>query len=206
MSYYYDYYIGYRKKGEDEDIVYPLGPYDYQGKLKSVLCKSRSFASDLHEDFTRISNDKVTKELLNALEWEDTKGAIIKYLSVKDLGSSDFIKTGYFLIKDIETYYKYKDECSIGDLDIFYDKLTPELYALKMQNELAFNVQEAPITKDDEGYEVETHLCRDYAFFSYPDYSSKEYEIFVIKNALSVYDTYDYKTEDIEFVIIETEG
>ena len=47
MSYYYNYYLGYVKDGR----VFSLGPFDYSGKLKALLSRSRSFASDLHDRF-----------------------------------------------------------------------------------------------------------------------------------------------------------
>ena len=38
MSYYYNYYIGYKK----DNKIYPLGPYDCNGNLKPVISKSSS--------------------------------------------------------------------------------------------------------------------------------------------------------------------
>ncbi len=40
MSWYVSYYIGYRTK---DGKIYPLGPFDSFGKLKSILNRFRSF-------------------------------------------------------------------------------------------------------------------------------------------------------------------
>ena len=204
MSWYYTYYLGYIKKDDKEEKIYPLGPFDYKGKLKDVFSKSRSFASDLHEDFRDINADQLDESFLKALGIEKNYSCI-KMLSLSDLPKTDYVKSGYFLLSDVEEYYKYKNECSIGDLGIFYDKLTPEVYGLRLSNEIAFKTKKR-IKYDAEGEEIEIHPCSDYTFFSYPDYNSKEYESFLIKNVANIlYDKY-LDDENIEVVVVETEG
>ncbi len=60
MSWYVSYYIGYRTK---DGKIYPLVPFDSFGKLKSILTRSRSFASDLWDDFRSVSLKDTTDEL-----------------------------------------------------------------------------------------------------------------------------------------------
>ena len=133
MSYYYNYYIGYRKDGK----IYPWGPYDAKGSLRPMICSSKSFASDLHEEFYTISEKQASEELCKEFEyetWEGTKRLDVKYLSEKDLPKGSFIKTGYFLIKDVQAYENDEN----GDFEGFYDVISPEVYAAKLQYEMMF--------------------------------------------------------------------
>ena len=199
MSTYYNYYIGYRDK--DTGLLYPLGPFDCFGNLKAVISRSRSFASDLHDDFYPIDDDNVSKELKENLGYKESDGTYSfegKYLDAKDLPSGNYIKSGYFLISDIEEYIK--TDCDSEGL--FYDKLTPTMYALKMHNELAFGPPKEKL--DCEGNVIEQYSCADYAYFSYPDYLSKEYESDVIRQHIGVLEDYDFP-KDFEIVVLETE-
>ena len=67
MSYYYNYYVGYKKDGK----IYPWGPYNANGKLEPMVSRSRSFASDLHEEFYAVSDKEVSEELRKEFEYED---------------------------------------------------------------------------------------------------------------------------------------
>lgn len=200
MSYYYNYYIGYRNKTDGQ--FYPLGPYDSFGKFKTVICRSRSFASDLHDDFHYINDTEVSKELLDTLGYEDMSGAMKfegKYLPLNELPSDNYIESGYFLLSDIEEYFKTDGDTE----DIFYEKLTPIAYALKLKNEITFGPPKQEF--DCEGNPLEVHSCGDYGYFSYPDYHSKAYEVNRIKQAIEMLNDYDLP-KDIEIVVLETEG
>ena len=100
MSYYYTYYIGYRTKGK----IYPLGPYDCFGTLRPVLNRSRSFASDLYEEFSPVKEPEISEELRKEFESEDWNGnkvVPVKYLNIKDLPTGEYIKKGYVLISEV---------------------------------------------------------------------------------------------------------
>ena len=100
MSYYYTYYIGYRSEGK----IYPLGPYDCFRNLRPVLNRSRSFASDLYEDFISVSETEISEELRKEFESEDWSGkkvVPVKYLPIKDLPAGEYIKKGYVLISEV---------------------------------------------------------------------------------------------------------
>ena len=199
MSWYVSYYLGYKKDGK----IYPLGPYDCNNKLHSFIYRSRSFASDLYKRFYPVSDDAITDELRKEFEYEDWNGekAIdVKYLELSDLPRGDFIRSGYFLIDDIEQYQREKDT-----YDLFYDHLDSATYAMKMESELKFGVPKPK--KDDNGWEIEQHSCGEYAFFSYPDYSSEAYEAFLIRYMVEAFEYFDGKLkDDAEIVILETEG
>ena len=202
MSYYYNYYLGYIDK--IDGLFYPLGPYDNNGKLQCVFYRSRSFASDLHEDFYRIQSDKYSKQLKEEFSYKDYDGTIhyeeVAYLSKTELPSFDYIKSGYFLIDDVKRYIENNKR--LYDLDIFYDYLEPELFAAKQINELSTGIP--PVKYDCEGYPLEQHSCSEYMYYAYPDYHSKEYESFLLRTACEMYDDYDFK--DKEIIILETEG
>ena len=199
MSWYVHYYLGYKTK---EDKIYPLGPYDCFGHLYNIFYRSRSFTSDLHEDFFKINEQQSTDELKKSFSYENYDGEIIfadvEYLPLNKLPSGSYVKSGYFLIEDIQNYLKDEDPW-----DLFYDCLDPTTYALKMESELKFG-KPTP-KKDCEGNEITEHSCADYAYFAYPDYFSKEYESALIRNAAEMYEFIDLPDE-AEIVVLKREG
>lgn len=199
MSWYYQYYVGYRLDGK----IYPWGPYTAKGKLKPLIDRSRSFASDLHQEFYCVNQDAITDELRDAFSWKDAGGEVImpsvKYLPVSDLPSKSYIKTGYFLIKDVMAY----ENDEYGDFDGFYDVLSPAVYAAKLQHEMTFG-KNTP-TKDCEGEEYTEPNASDYMYYAYPDTHSEEYEAHLLRNLVEALREYDTPT-GLEYVILETEG
>lgn len=196
MSYYYNYYLGYEKDGK----LYPLGPYDDKGKLHSVLCRSRSFASDLHRQFCSVQEGQISEELRKEFEWEDWNGekaVHVKYLPANQLPNGSFFKSGYFLIEDVQRYEK---EGRPEDFDGFYEYMDPTTYAAKAMNELHFGM----LSKLDEDGQELNHSAVEYMYYVYCDYNSEEYEAHVLKLALSSFEWFD--PEDGTFVILETEG
>ena len=203
MSWYYSYYVCYKDK---DNILYPLGMFDYTGHMRPVFSKSRSFASDLYERFIRIkSADMISDELMRAWRMdyyeEVTKKDLLPYVSylpLKELRYGNIEKRGYFLIEDIQAYLK--DDYSE---DIFYDYLTPELYAIKMESEQKYGPP--PPTTDCGGYEYTPHSVRDYAYFVYIDYNSEEYETKQLLDAMEIYEFVDIPDE-AERVIVLSQG
>lgn len=197
MSYYYNYYLGYVKDGR----VFPLGLFDYSGKLKALLSRSRSFASDLHDWFFRIKDDMISDELRHEFEYKDYEGELqmqnIHTLMLDKLPKGSYIKSGYFLIEDVERYMH------TGDPDSFYDRKDPAVFAAILQSEDVLGV---PPTKYDlEGNPYPTRSAADYMYFAYPDYQSEAYEAFLIRQFAEALERYP----DIEFdsiIVLETEG
>lgn len=200
MSYYYEYYVGY--EDTQTGIIYPYGPYTSEGKLKPIVEKSRSFASDLHNSFSRIDNGYISKELRKEFEYEDWQGEKqidVKYLYFEDLPNSDYIKKGYFLIEDVQAYEQG------GCDDLFYHIISPIVYAEKMRNELTFGKNQPK--KDIEGEEYTEPNASDYMYYAVPDYNCKEYEISQIKEAINMLYDYDFfEDNNKRIVILETEG
>lgn len=199
MSYYYNYCVGYERDGK----IYPLGPYDCFGKIRYVIEKSRSFASDLHDDFYPIKDEQVSDELRKEFEYEGWDGnktmGIIKYLPIEEMPTESFIKTGYFLVDDVRQYEENHDAW-----DLFYDKLSPTVYMSMLQNEITFGKQQPQ--KDDDGDYIETHSASDYMYYAYPDYSSREYESAVIRIMADSLHSYSHFKNGEKLVILETEG
>ena len=207
MSYYYNYCIGYMHDGK----IYPLGPYDCNGKLCDVISRSRSFASDLHEDFMIVSEEQISDELRKEFEYEDWNGnkvVGVKYLPLSDLPGGSYIKSGYFLISDVQLYEQYgKDKYD----ELFYDCLTPTVYAAKLLNDLAANKNvknmEDPVSDESDEDIERPHPATDYMFFAYPDYSSKAYECEVIRTAADYLEDYSRTLpKGYKLVVLETEG
>ena len=199
MSYYYNYYIGYKSGGK----FYPLGPYDAFGHIHPAVWKSSSYASDLHRSFQRLNNKDYSDELRNTFSYTNYRGeeevVDVKFLPWHELPSDSYIKRGYFLIEDVFAYEKdsYAE-------DIFHDYLTEFEYAALLKRELAFGKQEPRV--DCEGNPIEVHSPSDYIYYAYVDSESEEYEAFLIRNAC---ESLKYSGEipaDAEFVVLETEG
>lgn len=198
MSYYYNYCIGYKKDGK----LYPWGPYNADGKLEPMISHSRSFASNLHEEFHVVAEKEISDELRKEFEYEDWNGVKhldVKYLSEKDLPTGSYIKRGYFLIKDVEAYEN--DECD--NFEGFYDVISPEIYVAKLQYEMRFGKNQPKV--DDEGYEYTEPNASDYMYYAYPDYRTKEYESFILRQLIEALRDYRFDN-DVEYVVLETEG
>lgn len=203
MSYYYNYFLGYKNK--DDGLYYPLGPYDMNGNLHDVITESRSFDCGLHERFYIVPIDKYSEALKKEYSYidydGDTKYATIRYLPVSELPTGSYLKKGYFLFNDIKLYEEYRN---VMDLDVFYDWMPESLYVEKMKNEIIFGKPETQF--DCEGNELPNHSCSEYAYYMYPDYSSEEYNAQLLRNVLSIYDYGVKELNNAEVVILETEG
>ena len=176
-------------------------PYNADGKLKPMVSRSRSFASDLHEEFYSVSDEEISEELRKEFEyesWDGSKVIDVKYLPEKDLPTGSYIKKGYFLIKDVQAYEN--DEC--GNFEGFYDVISPEIYAVKVQHEMMFGKNQPK--KDAEGYEYTEPNASDYMYYAYPDGDTKEYESFILRQLIEA--LRDYRKDGIEYVVLETEG
>lgn len=200
MSYYYTYYVGFMTADER---VYPLGPYDAFGKLHDVYSISSSFASDIHEDFWKITENQVTDELRKEFEytdWENKKVVQLRYKNVDDLPKGSYIRTGYFLAEDVAEYRK--DNSSEG---LFYDRIDPEVYSAMLMAEAVLG--EPKPKKDCTGEEYYSHGARDYMYFAYPDYNSEEYEGSLLREEAFRLGKYNQEIpKDAKLVILLSEG
>ena len=199
MSYYYNYSLGYKLN----DKIYPLGPCDANGKFYYVLEQSASFACHLHEEMIPIHKSQVTDELKKAFgSWTestfvDKPTTDMKYMLASDLPSGDPVRKGYFLIKDVKQY-----EATGDTWDLFYDSLTPHIYAEKLKNEVTFG--RGPAKFDTEWEEITEPSASEYMYYAFVDKTTDEYAAFMLRRFL---ETYEFSIpKGAEFVILETEG
>lgn len=195
MSYYYNYYLGYKYDGK----IYALGPFDNTGNLHAILSKSRSFASNLHEEFRKIHEDEISDDIRKHFEYRDDytgKNIVdIKVLPIKDLPSGDIIKRGYVLIKDVEAYEN-------GEDDVFYGVLSPTVYAAKADNERTFGKNQE--LTDEYGGKYHEPNASEYMYYAWVDRNSVEYESFLITD---YYNTLvGYPEDGIEYFVLLSEG
>lgn len=197
MSTYYYFYIGLRDNKTNDVTI--LGPYDNNGKLHEITWRTGSYISDLHDEFWQVEVEHIEekyREKFSESSWSDDDKRISRlyYKDINDLPKGSYIKSGYFLIKDVLAYQE--GESSTDEL--FYENLTPLAYSAKVTNELTFGPPKK--TTDDYGNEYTPYSAADYMWFCYPDYLCKEYEAYLFREALEMlYDTYDpyYKDKDV---------
>jgi len=208
MSYYYTYYIGVQKK--DDNLIYPLGPYNFYGDMTPAFTVSRSFSSDLHEKFSRIlkavASDDLKKEFpYEGWEENDEKYCSLKMLRVAALPAPNFIKSGYVLVDDVKKYEN-------GDYDdlseLFQEVISPTVYANMLSNELLLGKKTEYVPLNEEGDEIAelSQSVGEYMFYSFPDYNSEEYESFIIKNFVTSMSLSDKVAVDDKLVILLAEG
>ncbi|MBR6289316.1 MAG: hypothetical protein IKR19_08275 [Acholeplasmatales bacterium] len=165
-----------------DEKVHLYGPYDRFGNLQSIFTRSGSFASQLYRDFKKVQVDKIGDDILKPFEkiydleeHLDPKDLDLKYLYVKDLPNTNFIKSRYVHMEDAKSYIEQTKNNDIVDIDEIYmhNVYTLEEYGLELNKAL----------NNDNTDKIQE--LKEYVFFSYPDYFSKEYESFMIMNYIS---------------------
>ena len=215
ISWYYVYYVGYINKKDNK--IYPLGPFNNKGEWKSIIERSRSFASNLYERFEyKIKPEEVSDELIKGLQsiWGFTeketkeefnnKNNYLSYCYLSDLPKGDYIKRGYFLIDEIAQYEKSKVDDEVY-FDGFYSYMSETEYIRRKENELVFGPPKE--TEDCEGYKYTPHSASEYAYYAYPNYGCEEYESSIIRKVYYMLDdNYDFEKKDYEPIVILSQG
>ena len=201
MSTYYTYYLGYIK----DDQIFPLGPFDYAGRIFPAISRSRSFASDLWQEFNIIKDSNITlsNEFKTALarDWdtstEDAFFGDMRYLLTKELPKDcNCIEEGYFLIDDVKEYLT-----NGGDAyDLFYEKMSPLEYAERSHNEIVFGPPQPE--KDCEGNEYTVHSCKDFMYFRYENRTGEAFEVKTIKEICDLLTETVYDSKDMKYVVV----
>lgn len=205
MSWYQSTYVGIQDKDEK---IYPWGMYDAYGSLHPIYVRSKSFITDIGDYFTNITEKNLSEELIKEFAYECGKDPDIGtseisqyfgYLPVDEIPTGSYIKIGYCLLTDISQYLQRN-----GYFEGFYDVLTPEEYAFKLENELKFG-EPKPISNEfDE--EITVHSCKDYAYFCWEDTECKEYDAYLMRQAIGCLEDDELAEKDYRYVIIKTEG
>lgn len=200
MATVYCYFIGYIK----DDKIYPLGMYNNKGKMVPVIEDSHSFASDLYELFDYVGDNQFSEELEKEFSYSvygtDSNRERLRYLKVKDLPTESYIKTGYFLISDIE---RFENDTYDDISELFYEHLSPVAYHAKFNSELVFGKPEPKV--DCEGEEFPVYSAGEYAYYAYPDKRSREYDAELLRTVASQFESYKVEDKGKELVIIEVE-
>jgi hypothetical protein len=172
--------------------------------LRDGFFRTGGFTSELYKRFRPVKDEYVSPELRKEFEHENVFGektTDVNMLFPSELPEGTFIKSGYFLIDDVK-YYLERNLWDPHDYDIFYDTMSPEVYAAKLKNEIALGKREYLV--DDDGEEIRLPSCGDYMYFSYPDYCSEEYEAEVLRQMVM---PYNFTLPDgCEIVILEIHG
>ena len=187
-----------------EGKIYPLGPCSADGEIHPIIKRSRSFASDLHEDFLPVHNSQISDELRKHFEYENYEGekvVDVKYLPVDELPRGSYIEKGYFLIDDVRRYES--NESSLWD--VFYDKLSPVVYAAMLDKELRFGQNKPKLDVECEEYDATEPNASDYMYYAYPNYMSREYEASVIRDVVDMLEDYGLPS-GTKYVALEIEG
>lgn len=196
MSTYYSFYIGYKTK---DSKYHAYGPFDKDHKLRPVLEKSRSFISNIYEDFIKLPIEEMDEFLKKhftyngrSLSSEERIESSLYYLPVSKLPGTNFVKRGYYTTEDIVDY--------LANGEPYFSEYYEE-------NEYAIRLSVAFKNGDTE----ELDRLKKFSYFCYPDYESKEYESFVFHHFLSFqgpFDDYHIKEsiktggEELEDIII----
>lgn len=199
MSWYYTYYIGIKRQ---DGKIHLLGMYDGSGRLFPVVEKSRSFESGFSDKFRRIKQEEVSDELKDKFNWNIENG-YCKVLPFNEIGNTDYIKRGYFLIEDVNTYISGEHENAVDLGELFVDYLEPTAYAGKMLAERCGIIKYRHVD-DDEECEPQWHSYTDYMYFAYPSYGSAEYDAFLVEQACCMLEDYtNNKAEDMYVILTE---
>ncbi len=196
MSTYYSFYIGYKTK---DGKFHAYGPFDKEQQLRPCLEKSRSFISNLYEDFIKLSINEMDDFLKEHFTYkggfsssDETLHSDLYYLPVSELPETNFIKRGYYTTEDIVDY--------LANGEPYFG----EYYS---ENEYAIRISAAFKNGDTE----ELDRLKKFSYFSYPDYESKEYESFILHHFMSFqgpFDDYHIKEsikaggEELENIVI----
>lgn len=196
MSYYYNYYLGYKF----ENKFYPIGPFNYKGDFVPIISRSRSFASNWHDNFNIIKDNEKSQELKDALPHDK----IIKFYNFNENENDNFMRRGYYLTKDIVAYEQEPYWRDTGDW--FCDSMTPLEYSEKLKKEKLYNLKPIPVDVNEES-ELEYSSCAaDYMYYSYPDLNSIEYEKFLVNTIGTNLISYSSLPKGAKIIVLETEG
>lgn len=209
MSQYYSFYVGLKDKTTGKIEGYEKLAYDLKDsdegdvtRFNSIYYRSRSFMPHnyLEDNFHSLSEEDLEEKTCRAFQFRDMftdKLQLLNslcYISYAELMNmnSNFIKTGYFLVDDVEQYQKTKDS-----EDLFYDSVSESVYANMCAKKI-----ESKEMEDDEGFKYTKHGWEDYMYFAYPDYDSPEYLTHILQILADSYHDLLFQMKDKELVIL----
>lgn len=205
MSYYYTYYLARRNR--KDGIVEPCAPFDENGKMMSLLCRSRSFASDLWQSMDLLGEDKMSDALKKEFtykDWNDDEAVEqVRVLPVDKLSAASPFKCAYVPVFDVVDGV---DPVEVG----FSDKLSPEQFAAFAQAYAADHKNTRKIERYDiesDSYKVVELTPGEYMYYRWVEDVSAEYESWLLMTMFENLGERFWRHDDeVEYVILETEG
>lgn len=207
MSYYYNYYVGQRNKETGKFTT--VEPYDANGEPMCLLWKSRSYASDLHDDFDPIYSKDMEDRLKSFScfvpssmtdDDYDKDYYKVKYMPYNEFQLSEPFRKGYVLAEDVINYNYNDAGCDFSEYA--RDILTPEQYAAFAHSYMTSKKRRK--VYDPSSDEEIKCTPSDYMLFNWVDYDGRQYEQWCITNIISSLDI--SPDNGYELVILETEG
>lgn len=194
MSTYYSYYL--TKTSKEDNLIHFFGPFDSNGKACPVIEDSRSFASDLYEDFNQIGKEKLSKEIIDRFGLNEEGFWDMKYLPMKEISNGSLVKKGYVPIKEVQI--RDQDYFAWCNNDGFSEILTPEAYAGMLIAENSSKFPPATTGKDCEGMDIQINTAKDYMYYAWEQpFNNAEYDKHLLHMMLSTF--YDYKDDSQEY-------
>ena len=204
MSYYYNYYLGtYDTVNDTYDI---LGPFDKKGNLMCILWRSRSYASDLHDDMTPVPKGNMSEEMKKAFSYTDYAGKKdvrdVKYIPVSSLSAESPYKGGYVLREDVMSYLAGQEEVEFEEIAQVI--LSAEQFATLASNS-RYKYKAEKFIKETGELEPVEYTSDDFIYYRWISSNSRKSEEWQIKNIICIlYDCFSEKGKEI--VLLETEG
>ncbi len=208
MSYYYTYYLGKRETATGR--VSLAGPYDEKGHVVSLMSKSRSFASDLHEDMLPLAEEEMAEDVREQFTYEDWKGNkvldTVKSMPFAALSGKTPFKCAYVPAFDVIDQNDTDD-----DDEIYYsDKLNDAQYATLC----AASVRGSAAGKRTiERYDLEMGEYKgmelgpeDYVRHMWVDTTSREYEEWLLSTIVWSVGDLCWPPKGFENILLEVEG
>ena len=161
MSTYYLFYLGYTTN--EDDKVHLFGPFDKFGKKHPMVVRSRSFIYEMDKEFAPLNEENMGDDVKEAfgykMPYEDKVRYGLHYLKANELPDPNYIRSGYFLLDEVIAATGEDDPYET----YFTEWYSPTEYSMRLSN---------AVMKDDKD---EIARLKEFVFFSYPDYCSKDY-------------------------------
>lgn len=200
-----DFFPGSYHLDDQLELETETGKWLKKGKKKkpnSIMWRTGSFIYEVDEVFNPISQKELANELAEAFAYTDWDGKksfsnTLCGLSLSELNhlSSDYIKKGYFLARDVDEYEKNKDT-----ENVFWEHIGPQAYA-----NLAAKQVKRHVETDDEGFDYTVYGYEDYMYYAYEDYECKEYLIHLLQVIANSYNDilgYSARENGIEVYVL----
>lgn len=156
MSMTYTYYLGYIK----DNTLYPLGPFDKDGDIKSIPLYTYDNLFSEHDYFKNVDDDcKIDKRFDDY--FEGIYNYPLYYTYIEDLPKEDYIYNGYFPQSNVIKYLE--SDGSDVMTEVMKRKMLPdEIFAAKALHEI-------------KSGKTNGISCKDYVYFSVIDKYGIEY-------------------------------